>query len=430
MKRAFALLIVALPTAASAQSPIDVAYARSYFEELRQLGAADAGKLWGRRVDGPMLFADRATQQVVANVADKEGKLREENGVWVGQLPSSMSVSNTAIDWAGRRWSMVGWPLSDSRYARDRLLVHESFHRLQPALGFQANDVANAHLVTADARIWLRLEMRALTEALLRTGLARTQSLKDALVFRARRRNGNARAAEEERQLELNEGLAEYTGYVLSGLPRSALPDRIAVQLANYEQQDNFSRSFAYATGPAYGLLLDLSGAAWRTRLTAASSLSEVARNAYRIAAPDAQSAGARVAAYKGARMMAEERAREAGRIAREADMRKKLIDAPVLALPVGNSFNYSFDPNGAMPLADIGIAYDAVRVTDDWGVLNVTSGGVLLKRNERGITGVVVPVTSGATAPLKGEGWELQLAPGWSVVAGQRAGDWMLKKQ
>lgn len=431
MKRLSLTMLIGLPVSALAQnSPIDHDYARTYFEELRQLGRADGGKLWNMAVAGPMIFADRATRAVVANMPDANGILKEQNGVWVGTLPAERNVSNSAVTWAGREWSMVMWPVSDSRYTRGRLMMHESFHRIQDELGLPAVDRAPAHLSSAEARIWTRLEWRALTDALLRTDAERKQALEDALVFRARRRIGFKDAAEDERLLELNEGLAEYTGLVLSGLPRSALADRATVQLAQYEQQDNFARSFAYASGPAYALLLDAVSKAWRARLNASSNLSELAAKAYAINTVDAASAETRVTRYAGARMMAHERAREAERVANEARLRARLVDGPTLTLPAMQRFSYSFDPDGALPIQDIGTAFESSRVTDEWGVLDVSSGGVLLRRTGGNVTAAVVSAPDGAEAPTKGDGWTLQLEPGWTIRAGERKGDWIIARQ
>jgi len=309
--------------------------------------------------------------------------------------------------------------------------MHESFHRLQSDLGLPATDRANPHLGTADGRIWTRLEWRALTEALLRTGADRTQALTDALTFRARRRSLFQAAAEDERQLELNEGLSEYTGYALSGLPRSALPDRVAVQLAQYEQQDNFARSFAYASGPAYALLLDASGKPWRKGLTAKSDLTSIVARVYNINDVNPASADSRIGRYSAARMMADERARETRRLAVEAKLRGKFVEGPTVTIPATSKFNYSFDPNGATPLQNLGTVFESSRITDEWGVLEVSSGGVLMRRTSGSITGVVLSAPTTADAqPLSGDGWKLELAPGWSVVRGARNGDWIVERR
>jgi hypothetical protein len=418
MRFAFlAALIIA--SRISAQSPIEPRLARLYFEETKKLSEADAGKLWGRQVSGPMMFVDPASHAIVANEADAQGKLHMVDGLWMGTLPAEMNPANTAFDYAGKRYTMVMWPVSDGRYGRRRLLLHESFHRIQPALGFVAANPQNEHLATAEGRIWTRLEWRALTEALLHTGAARKAALADALTFRARRRTVSPKAAEEENQLEMNEGLAEYTGLVLSGLPRSVLADRAAVALAQNESQESFARSFAYSSGPAYALLLDESGATWRKNLKPDSDLSALAKRLYGIGAIDPRNADGLVARYDGARMVANERKREETRLANEKRLRSLFNDSLVLRLPAADKFDFSFDPNGATPLAGMGTVYSSARITDSWGTLEVDNGDVLMARNENGhITGVVaaLPVVTGNV--VKGKGWTLTLADGWTTSA------------
>jgi hypothetical protein len=431
VKRALGIVMVALAPFVDAQTgPIDPAYARAYFSEFRELDAADGGRMWGKEIGGPMMFVDAATRTIVASEGDTHGILHEEKGVWIGTLPSQVNPANTAIDLGGKRWSMVLWPVSDSRYSRRRLLMHESFHRIQSDLGIPASDPSNAHLATLDGRIWTRLEMRALTEALLRSGELRKSALRDALIFRARRRSLSPGAGEDERKLELNEGLAEYTGLALSGLPRSSLTDRVAVQLAQSEQQENFARSFAYATGPAYALLLDAAGNTWRRRIRASSDLSTMVASAYGVTGVDAGKADVLVDRYTGSRMVAEERAKQAKRAENEKRIRARFIDGARLTLPVGNSFSFSYDPNGVTPLPGVGSYYESSRITDEWGVLAVSSGGVLLLRNESGaITGIVVSGPSTSNQGVAGEGWTLTLTPGWVTREGSKKGDMVVKK-
>jgi hypothetical protein len=329
---------------------------------------------------------------------------------------------------------MIMWPLPGDRYARHRLAFHEFFHRVQPALRLSPREHPNEHLATRDGRIWTRLEWRALAEALIRQGPERVAAIEDALTFRARRRALFPAAAAGENALELNEGLAEYTGLRLSGLPERVLADRAAVELASREQSDNLSRSFAYASGPAYGILLDEAerSTGWRTRLTAASDLSELLRAAHRLRiAPEGADAESRAARYGSRRIVSQETALAERRAAAEARARERLVDGPTLTLPVGESFSYTFNPNAATPLPGVGTVYESARVTDDWGILTIESGGVLLRRGSAGIERVVVPAPRGAaSAPLAGEGWRLELAPGWTVERGQRAESWEVRRR
>jgi hypothetical protein len=126
--------------------------------------------------------------------------------------------------------------------------------------------------------------------------------------------------------------------------------------------------------------------------------------------------------------MIAEERARETERLAKEAKWRAMLVDGPTVTVPVGSKFNYSFDPNGVSPL-DIGSVYESARITDEWGVLAVSNGAVLMRRNNGLINAVVVAAPTGDSPPIKGSGWELTVAPGWSLQPGARKGDWILQR-
>ncbi|HEY0673872.1 MAG TPA: hypothetical protein VGD27_16465, partial [Longimicrobiales bacterium] len=210
-------------------------------------------------------------------------------------------------------------------------------------------------------------------------------------------------------------------------LPAGVVRDRAAVQLGSYETMDNFARSFAYASGPAYGLLLDAAAMSWRKRLNADSDLGELLRAAYRLPAPNPALWQQRIDFYDAARMVNEETTRAAERVAAEKQLRAKLVDGPTLSLPVMAQFSYGFDPNGAIPLEGLGTAYRNLNVTDEWGTLTVTGGSALLLRNERGITGVVVAAPPDATRPLEGAGWTLELKPGWTVAS--EGGKWVIKQ-
>src|SRR3954468_12580230 len=166
------------------------------FDELRAMCARDAGRMWGVRICGPTMIVDRQTRAVAANEAAP------------ATLPKGIGIANMAVDWNGARWTMVMGPLPEDAFARRMLLAHESFHRVQAKLGFPSTGPSNAHLDSVDGRYWLQLEWRALAKALR----GDRQAVRDALAFRAKRRALIAAAANDERELEMHEGLAEYTG--------------------------------------------------------------------------------------------------------------------------------------------------------------------------------------------------------------------------
>jgi hypothetical protein len=420
-------------TASPAQfRSIDTKLATHYFQQLKQTSERDGGKTWGLTLYGPIMFVDPRSGSIVANQADLEHKLKPEDGVFVGTLPREISPANTAIDWAGVHWTMVMWPVSEFRQARERLLLHECFHRLQEKLGLSVRDAVNAHLDTLDGRIWIQMEWRALERALRQTGSARQAAIADALLFRTYRRSLFPDSANNENALELNEGLAEYTGVKLSSTDLQETVMRANLILRQARNNPTFARSFAYISGPAYGGLLDLSGRPWRVTVKPSSDLGVLLQQRYgiRISVSEA-AARAALSRYEGGEIVSVETQQEQRRKQQITEARKKFLEKPVLILSLTGDVNYSYDPNNVIGIDASNTVYPTLRLVDAWGVLTVNNGAWL----ERDVTGHLirarVPAPPDLAArPLKGEGWSLELTNGWEVVPGERLGDVMIRKK
>lgn len=420
-------------TVAGQDSDAQLALARTYFQEAARICTQDHGKLWRVSLCGPMLFVEPQTRAVFANQPDAEGRLTPRGEVFTGRLPPQINIANTATDWAGIKWTMILWgALSSNKYGRARLMLHEMFHRIQSKIGFPASNPSNNHLDTMEARIWLQLEWRALREAVTHLGSERRRAAMDALLFRLYRRALYPQSAAEERALEMNEGLAEYTGVKLSGRTELEMPGYLAGRLDQAVSHESFVRSFAYETGPAYGFLLDQTSGSWRARLKAQDDLGDLLRRSLSLTVPGNLKAEAtrRSTIYQGEELRAAEGERERERQALLKSYRAKLVDGPVLILPLGEHVSYSFDPNNLLPLDNLGTIYPTLRISDAWGVLEV-GGGALFVRDRDRPSRVQVPAPPDTTArPIQGEGWTLQLAEGWRMEAAtERKGDYVLKK-
>jgi hypothetical protein len=422
------ILTFSAASAAAQASSLDATAAGRYFAEARALCARDGGRLWGRSLCGPMMFADPQTRAVVASEPDGEGLLKRSGDVHVGALPPNVNIANTAVEWAGVNWMLVmSSAIPADKVRRGRLLMHELWHRRQAELGFNASGAANDHLDTREGRVWLQLEWRALASALGSRGRERRRAVEDALLFRERRRSLFPRAAAEEREMEMHEGLAEYTGVRLSGSPD---PLRLVIDanLAEESRRESFVRSFAYASGPAYGLLLDEAAPGWARRLKGVDDLAELLRKSLRLGRPrgDERAASERARAYGGEELSASERRREEERRRVVEGYRARLVKGPVLSLPL-RSMRMSFDPGNLVPLEAHGTVYPNIRVVDVWGVLEVTRGGALMNKTYSGINVTAPSDTSGRT--VRGDGWTLELKDGWTLSPGARDGDFALKK-
>jgi len=63
--------------------------------------------------------------------------------------------------------------------------------------------------------------------------------------------------------MELNEGLAEYTGIMMSGRSSSETINLFEQKLTESQNWPTFVRSFAYVTTPIYGFILNNSVKNW-----------------------------------------------------------------------------------------------------------------------------------------------------------------------
>jgi hypothetical protein len=304
-------------------------------------------------------------------------------------------------------------------------LAHELFHRIQPDLKLTRPDVGNQHLDTFDGRYLLQLEWRALAAALRAPDAAgRRTAISDALLFRHARYRLFTDAAMEEAALEINEGVPEYTGVKLGLTTAKARIDYALRDLSAFVTAPSFVRSFAYATGAPYGLLLDQADPTWKTKLGSGQRLDQLLAAGLRLPEPDPASLAAREAVYDDGTLRVAEQAREAARQVRLAGLKAKLVDGPVLTIPLGR-VSYQFNPQALQPLTPFGTVYPTLRLSDEWGVLEAEDAALMDKAMTRAAVSAVGIDADG----LKGPGWRLTLKPGWTVMPGPRAGDFTVAK-
>ena len=425
-----ASVLCLLSMAAVGQQAIDPATAAQYFAEAKAASDRDSGALWEVRLYGPMMFADPRSRTVVANQADAEGKLKRQGDVWTGTLPPNVGIANTATKWGGVHWTMIMWgALGRFRQDRVRLMMHECFHRVQDDIGLPATDAVNNHLDTMEGRVWLQLEWRALDRALRSAGVARKKALDDALAFREHRRQLIASAARAESALERNEGLAEFTGVKIAAATAAERAEMAEIDLRQAYQRATFVRSFAYMSGPAYGVLLDAARPQWQRAAKGSFDLGELVRQEYGLPklVPKDSDVLAAAKKYDGDEVIALEMLRDEKRQRDLAAAREKFVDGPVLVVKPGEHFSYGFDPNNVVAVDENSTVYPSLNVSDDWGELKI-EGGAMLVREKGMITRLVL--SAPAAGATKGDGWEMNLKPGWEIVPSERQGDVTLAKK
>ena len=213
------VLLNARSVSAQTFSTPEEAYA-SYFNEIKA-AEGEHTDLWNRNMYGPLLLVNPSSREVYSNYPDAGGSLKRKGDIYYGILPLDINTSNTIVHWNGRDWAMVMIPLPPYKDDRVNLMAHELFHVAQLTLGFRGYSPDNSQLDEKNGRILLRLELEALRKALESTSSYEAKRhLANAILFREYRYMLFPQAKITENLLELNEGLAEYTGVMVSNRTR------------------------------------------------------------------------------------------------------------------------------------------------------------------------------------------------------------------
>ena len=418
MTRTVVFLYLVAGFARPAVAQVDQQRAQEFFKEAQALCERDGGSLWGVSVCAPMVIADRRTQTFATSQPAPEGA-----------RPRQLGLVNAPVQWGGATWGAYMWDdvVNKTPRIRMELFLHELFHGVQPQLGLGAGALATEHLDAADGRYWLRLEWRALAGALRESGEQRNLAVRDALAFRQARRMLYPASVEDERAQEIGEGLAAYTGTVLAA-PSAADAIVGAVDLLDGAEttalEASFVRTFAYMSGPAYGLLLDASSPDWTRKVRGTDDLGTLLMRA--LAVQPATDATASATRYGGAEIRASEQKREQERQERLAELRRRFVDGPVLRIPGGGSG--MSDSRGAVVIPGVGTVYfGPFRASGVWGTLEAEKG--VLVASDGGSRRLAAPARPDGAA-IAGDGWTFKAAPGWVVREGSRRGDYEVVRQ
>jgi hypothetical protein len=408
------VVVAAFPAAAQ----VDQARAEQYFKEAQALCERDGGRHWGISLCGPMVIADAAS-----------GTIATSRPAPAGDRPRVLGLVNAPVEWGGITWSAYNWQMipKDDRGERGRLFMHELFHCIQPRLGLIAPSDPkageNTHLDSLEGRYWLRLEWRALARALGASGPARTSAIADALAFRAARHERFPAAAASEHVVDINEGIATYTQYVTGSDSAEDAVRHARTTLSAAETSTSFVRTFAYASGAGYGLLLDALSPGWHRKMTAESDFGQLLAAAAGVtAAPDAAAAAAR---YDGASLRTAEEQRDREQQAIVAELRRLYVDGPVLVVPRAGSG--SINTMGATVIPGAGTVFREMSNRGAWGFFDARSGALVSADGET--ISLPAPVVVDATT-LKGDGWTATVGPGWTVQPGPRPGSFRVVRQ
>jgi len=399
-----------------------------YFNEIK-VEANKHQQMWSTDLYGPILLVDPNTRQLFTNFPDTVGILKQVGGIYSGILPNKINIANTSVNWNGRRWAMIMLPLPEKKQDRISLLAHELFHVIQPSLGFKLFNTENNHLDQKDGRIYLRLELEALKKATQTNSTIEQKTyLTDALTFRKFRHSLYPGSDTTENLLELNEGIAEYTGFVIGGRDKKQSIEHFMQSINSFMGNPTFVRSFAYQTIPVYGYLLANRKENWNKEISNKTNLTNYFTKAFDIQIPNdlKKTTELILNQYNGKVIIAEETAREEKTKKLIAEYKSKFITQPHFELGF-EQMSVSFDPRNIMPIEYEGTVYPNIRVSDKWGVLTIKSGALMSPNWDK--ISVTTPIKY-EDKIISGDGWTLEISDGYSVIKNEKTGNYNLIKK
>lgn len=429
-----AVFITALMILASCQHEektewFNAAKAKEYFSIVEEVCNKDNGLLWGENLYGPVMYVDSRNRALYASQPDPEGLLKLKDGVYEGILPKERIITNNVLEFGGLKYAMVPLPEAEDRYRMVTRTVHSLFHCFQDRHGLKPSTFSTRHLNEKNARLYLKLEWKALTNAIRSEGDARSQAIRDALVFRGARRELFPNAIANENKFENYEGITTFTYIKLCTTGPEELRTRILEYLDRIYQNNSYAWGYGFVHGALYATLLSEKEFDFRQIQTTDFDLGRAALEAYGVTLPAVcrDVAGSLAFNYDIQAIRAEESEREAMINENTRRIVTTFNEKPVLTIHM-ESPNFSFEPEDIDYLDTLGTLYEKLRVSDNWGKLAVDNGGALLT-NDLHTLRVSAKDFLIERNHISGAGWHLTLNEGWHALP-SGDGSYVISKQ
>jgi hypothetical protein len=388
-----------------------------YFSDIERICNRDSGKLWGENLYAPIIFVDRATRHMISNRPDKEGLLKSKDGVYTGLYPKELLVSNAPVVFGGTQFAMTPIQESDDDYRIKTRAIHSLFHLFQknkgiPSVMFNANNMDEK-----EARLFIKLEWKALRKAINSEGEESQLALRDALIFRGSNRELYHKYAAEENRFETYEGLAAFTFTKLCANSPEECKTQLFDFLDRVYNMDSYARSYGGIHGALYATLLYKKGYDLRQIKTDSFDLGNEVRKVYNIELPViCRDVGGSLAVNYDVDAIIKEEAKRDDLIKQSIlSQSNTFTQKPVVFLELESPY-FDFEPEEVHALDSLGTLYNSIRVSDNWGKLTVEKGGCLVSNNLKFLR-VTAKSFKTDKNHISGDGWHLILNNDWEII-------------
>lgn len=415
---------------------------KSELFKARDLLTVDDGKLWGHNIWSQNILVLDQNNVIYSLIQLPESQTTDSIIYFKTVTENTIFQSNTTQEYNGKRYAVI---LINSLDDNSSTIIHELFHILQEKQ-ISLNGLPVHYLDNYDAREWLRLEFQALRNTIKAIADQQTKRsvlnfFNDALIYRKLRQEKYSEFLDKELQIETSEGLANYTAFKLSS--HSEKYKQALQQLDKRESAGTYTRSFPYATGPAYGLIFDYLKVDWKQGLDKIYDFLKIYESKQimkrlKIANSDLKKANQR-SNYTAIRK--EELERKEKYEKNVLHYTNLLVDNPTLTVALlDKRFSKTFDMNGTLILEGVGIVYSELVGIDASGGLNFGSFKTLEGKNKLGNFGILeIPKEMKYVFPIPlridqktivGEFYEILLNDGWKVEKVNEKGDLFILKE
>ncbi len=140
-----------------------------------------------------------------------DGLLKLKDGIYTGIYPRESIITTTSVNFGGTLFGMTALPNEEDYYRIKTRGIHALFHSFQQTEGIKPENFNIIIMDEKEARLWMKLEWKALKKALDSEGEEQTLAIRDALIFRGSNRESYPKYADNGNRFETYEGLATFT---------------------------------------------------------------------------------------------------------------------------------------------------------------------------------------------------------------------------
>jgi len=391
--------------------------ALQYFKAIEAICNNDNGQLWGKNLYGPIIFVERSSRRIIANSPDSQGLLKGKDGIYTGIYPKELIILNAPVDFGGKTFAMVPLPPAEDELRIKTRAIHGLFHCFQQNDGIQPVLFNQRNMDEKEARLYIKLEWKALKKALSNEGNERLLAIRDALVFRGAGRELYQKYAAEGNRFETYEGVATFTYTKLCSGTTLECRSRLLEYLDRIYSMPSYARSYGNIHGALYTALLYDSGFDIKTIKTDTLDLGMLVKDMYKIDLPSIcrDVAGSLSLGYDFDVIKKEEEERFAGIQERLHQLTSTFTEKAVVYMELESPY-FDFEPEDIHPVDTLGTMYSALRVSDSWGKLTVDEGGCLVSGNYKYLR-ITARGFKAEKNRISGEGWNLILNDGWELA-------------